>query len=927
MKRIFKLVCVLLALLAIDVPILANGWDQTSLGFFSLIQPEQFSFSCHELIDDFETDLTLWRPYDDCNIRQSEDCVCGAYGMKITGTDKLGAFAGFDKFNVSSAKSIMLACKTSCDGVITLSDGDGYSVSGEISGGKWFTVTSDIRNRDSSVLQSIDISFECDGEGILYVDYVCTSNTVAPSDQKKFLTDEYTASKADVEFQQDIITLSTYGRDCTLETGRIDTLLDESTNALTFTADNRAECTKIVLYYADAGQGYSSARSVSAEMAQGLNTYVFSLDGVESVCRFEFEFQGKPDGEILIYNIALSCNISGGDTAECYVGDDGKISFKGPQAENGACYLYKALPNGTADLSQPIAVNEDGSGEFTFDSAGNNGQSRLFYSYTSVYYDEDGNGVTLCPPTFVQGAEKTAQFNKYVKPVTEKFAFGSSFDASGVFLPIDADIAVSTEKTEYFYEYCGEKYYISNDVISMLDVLVPRLYAHGKAVYLQYEWYYSMAGIYDEASAIKLYALTAFLTQRYNGEDCVLNGFVVGNGGNITDKSVYSASVQCAAALYTVNAAAKSVNGGSKIIFPVRYDGDVDYKSVLNTILPVCPFVDGVMFVTEKGKNTEEFCKYISVRTQCEAFVLSVGYGDDEYGKAAVDFYKCIFGGADAFAVESAFAEKMGGIFTHMDERSAKNLFGNVYPELFDIDGYDSTHFNHNTKLERTLDVKYGLVHENGNMVYSPSDNGGKWLCGEGCTSVANDGDGYIALSFDVRELKKGSAVLFPNANIKGEGKILEVHMKADYLGTDEGVPITVSAECAGVTVSGTSFVQGQRDVTVMLDLDKVRSYDEIDRIYVGVQDGITPRLCVYGIYLSTQTEHEHTLPAETERSEQTDPDTDDVKKENDKTSVAAAVSVTAFMLICLAVTVIVIDTRKGGVLTNRFKNMFIKRK
>ena len=50
-------------------------------------------------------------------------------------------------------------------------------------------------------------------------------------------------------------------------------------------------------------------------------------------------------------------------------------------------------------------------------------------------------------------------------------------------------------------------------------------------------------------------------------------------------------------------------------------------------------------------------------------------------------------------------------------------------------------------------------------------------------------------------------------------------------------------------------------------------------------------------------------------------------KKENDKTSVAAAVSVTAFMLICLAVTVIVIDTRKGGVLTNRFKNMFIKRK
>jgi hypothetical protein len=68
-------------------------------------------------------------------------------------------------------------------------------------------------------------------------------------------------------------------------------------------------------------------------------------------------------------------------------------------------------------------------------------------------------------------------------------------------------------------------------------------------------------------------------------------------------------------------------------------------------------------------------------------------------------------------------------------------------------------------------------------------------------------------------------------------------------------------------------------------------------------------------------------LPAETERSEQTDPDTDDVKKENDKTSVAAAVSVTAFMLICLAVTVIVIDTRKGGVFTNRFKNMFIKRK
>ncbi len=927
MKRIFKLLCVILALAVMDVPLLVNGQQQLTLGFFSLIEPEQFSFSCHEIIDDFETDVKLWTPYDNCNIEQSEDSACGLYGMSVTGTDRLGACAEFDKFNVSSAKSIMLACKTSCDGVLTLSDNDGYSASGEITGEKWHTVALDIRSRASSTLKSIDISFECEGQGELYVDYVCTSNVSAPSSRKKFLTDEYTASKADVDFQQDVITLSAYGRDCTLETGRIDTLLDESTNALTFTADNRAECTMITLYYADAGQEYSSHRSVSAEMTQGINTYVFSLDGVESVCRFEFAFQGKPNGEILIYNIALSCDISGGNTAECRVGDDGKISFKGPKAENGACYLYKTLPNGVTDLSQEIASNEDGSGEFTFDCVGADGQSRLFYSYTSVYYDENGDAVTLCGPTFVQDAEKASQINKYVKPVTEKFILGSSFDASGVFLPIDADIALSTEKTEYFYEYCGEKYYISDDVVQTLDLLVPRLCAHGKAVYLQYEWYYSMAGIYDEASAIKLYALTCFLSHRYNSGDSVINGFVVGNGGNITDKSVYSSSVQCAAALYTVNAAAKSVNGGSKVIFPVRYDGDIDYKSMLNTILPVCHFVDGVMFVTEKGKNVEEFCKYIRVRTQCEAYVLSVGYGKDEYGKAAVDFYKCIFGGTDVFAIESTYAEEMGGIFTHMDERSAKNLFGNVYPELFNIDGYDSTHFNHNTKLEKTLEVKYGLVHENSNMVYSPLDNSGKWLCGEGCASVANDGDGYIALSFDITESQKGSAVFCPDKNASGEGKFLEVHLKADYLGDSDGVSVAVSAECIGVTSFGTAFINGQKDVTVMLELDRSRSLDEIDRIYVGVQNGITPRLCVYGIYLSTQIEHEHTMPAETERTEQTDQNTDDVEKEGNKTSVIAAVSVTVFMLICLAVTVTVIDIRKGGVLTDKFKNTFIKRK
>lgn len=906
MRLFVKAVCLVLAIFLIKLPVYAVGEGGGALGLYSLSAPEQFSFFRHELIDDFEQGVDAWSAYDGSSVSQTENSACGEYGMLISGVDRIGAVTEFDAFRASSAKSIMLACKASGDGVLTVSDGEGYSASGSVVGGEWYTASVDIRQRDDDKLGSVDISLSSSGECELYVDYVCTSNVPTIATETRFLTDEYTSERATLTVD-DIMTVTTSGRTCSIETGRIDTLITDDNNAVILTADNGANCSKINMYYADEGQDYSSGRCIEAEMQSGVGTYVFPLDGEESVCRIKFEFEGEPEGVITVYNIAFSCSISNGIRAECFVGENGKITFKGGNSENGACYLFRTLPNGSYDPSTPFMVNDDGSGEFVFD-AFDNGEHGAMYKYASVYYDGEGEAVTICPPTGVDGVSALAKKDAYIPLKTEKCVIGASFDASASFLKVNAESALVSEETAYYYEYCEEKYYVSEKLVNELDGEISRLNAHEIAVYVQYEWFEYIAGVYDEASARRLYALTAFLTERYSTDGMIVNGIVAGEGGNTSDKPISSASLRCEAALYTINAAMKSVNGSAELIFPVRAGARTDHIKMLNTVMQACEYVDGVMLVTERGEGLYEFCKYATLRGEFDAYVSSFGYSAEEYAKAAVDFYESVLLSVKAFALDSETAANMGEAFVALDTPFANDVF----PELSSLDGYDEERYAHMRVEDGTLTVSYGSIR--------PELDGvdGKWLCGNNCTSSQIKGDGCSELLFSTGEGNTGFGVFVPNKAVITNGDGLNVHLRADYLG-QRSAEVILYAACEDKTVQARAVFDGERDVVLTLDTDKT---DVIERLYLGIKGSRTPRLTVYGIYVGDNAVSEETSGVQTSSNEtnaQTSDDnniTDGEKKES--SSPFAAVTVTVIAILCIGAAFVVLDQRREGSVIKR---------
>ena len=865
MKNIFrKAVAAFLAVTFLNVPVIAE--ETRALYIAPFVSSEQLSYTCKNLIDDFESDTIGWTVKDG-QAKFTTDSACGMTALALEYEENVSLSIAFDDINASSAGSVCAAFKANTEnGVkITVSAEAGssvYEAEGVIGSDDWCTVSLDIR--DFSRRDKLDgVTISAVGGGFL-LDYVHVSSVYAPVGYAENLTEEYTFSGSSCEVSDGSIALGFDGKDGVLQSGRIDRLLRQGENAISITLDNRAGVSKLTVNYADTFGTYKSRNSYTCEVSDGVGTYIIPLGDLERLAEFKISFSSDPDGDVTVYNISLtqykSCDTSG----KCYTdGENITVSFKGKVPDGCPVYLYRML-FAQNEAEQPYLSELTEENTFVF-PVNDGDKNNLLYKY-SVAYEQDGELEFLCRDVTVENPEECAGASSFVEPFFKKGAYGEFCPEAGtVFLNVDVYAFISDSETKYSYKAGGKTVYVHTDSAEYLDRRVAGISAVGGAVYVCVPTVSSSAEFKNEEFVYKYSALIGYIASRYNGgEYGTVNGFVIGDGlGFDADKADSAETLKCT--LDTVYLSAKSENSSSAVILSLDGKHKEGLYGFASSVFDMCPYISDVMVFcgdVQKCLDKNSFdMRYIVSSLEARAlreiglFVYAEGY-TEPYGELVRDFYslyentsfKCL-------AVKHSEAVKSGNVFRYMDTAHAdqyvKALCGQFglssWGELCDVSEFSET-----VRENVTGYLSYGTVMSEKNRIFTNTE-GGKWLCGVGCITLSTD-EKYVMASLD-NSAGCGYMVFEPDEPVTVNKRTLGVKLKVDYLGADEKTAEVFVGVADGEKIAFCVVnVQSGADTTVSFDCGSIR---RAKKIIIGTVGEGTPRLCVSEGFVSSDSDAE----------------------------------------------------------------------
>ncbi len=930
-----KIICVLLALFLADVPVFADTENPPLvLDVAEAPTAEQLSFSSVALIDDFEdTEDALWEPLYQSEVSYSSDACCGHSAALLKGTGQIGFQTEADGFGIASASGVMLAFKADADCTLSVCVGDIVS-SAQVKAGKWYSACADIRERKGTAQKQL-LSIEClaSGEISLLIDYVCLSVLHTAPKNSIDITDGISTVGADGEFYGGAFEISSYGKSFYIESSRIDRLLENGVNAVSVSVENNASATDITLYYSESGEAFNDKNSQTLPLQSSIKTYVFLLDGCKSLCRFKLSFEGQPSGQILIRDVRLTYSMQKNTDAVCEAKNDGKIRFSCNAPEETQVLLFRSLPNAEIDTSAPYLTANGG--EFVFDVI-DGGDNNLLYEFSAAYMDSDGNLSFLTPSIAVSSPENACISQAFTEVLTQKAVYGKYEDANTVYLPIDADMFFAKLTTEYYCHYGESIIYFAQNAASKLDDAVIRLTNQGKAVYLCPFWYNTLPQLYNETEFNRFCAFISYLSARYNGgEKGTINGIVIGNGANCASSSFARSAENCRAVMYAANAVSKYENGKIKIILSVENGENAhDVYDFSCALMSSCPYIDGVMLYStyneEKAEDTfsaREFADFLEYQSFGDTFVCLSNYGDN-YFQCVKDFYSLCFKEnvkSIAFNGEEPFVKT--DYFKYMDSAEAEKY---TLP-LCQNDTWESILYEYD--VSKFENIKHGQlvcqavkgddIAQNDTSVFTPNEsNVAKWGVGMGCTSVFHDsvyGEPCAVISLDSTQYKYPVAVFTPDTNVSLKRKTIKIRLRVDYLPTDvQSTEITFTAKNKMQSLKASAQVFACEETTLLIRFDEKTQLSAPYLFEIGTNGGETPRMCIYGLYISDDTQNTvQTEDVQTQSPQETLPSDENGKNSENLAPIIAAVS--AFMLICIAVTVLIIDKRNGYRLFGKF--------
>lgn len=934
-SHIKKLFCVLLIFVLLDVSAFADEEEIfNSLSISTNPTAEQLSFSNATVVDDFEASENAdWSPLYATAIGFSSDAVCGASSMQLNGNGNIGAQITAGGFGSSSVCGVTFVFKADVDCTLITKVDSKLTSSASVRGGKWYTACADIRTLGhKSDKRTLNIECQASGDVELLIDYVSLSVTYTSHGNVIDIADGISAHGADSVYEGGMLAISATGKNFYIETPRIDRILENGINAVAISMENSASATEATLYYSKEGENFKSRNSHTLTLTEGIKTYVFPLTDCTSLCRLKLEFKGNPTGQILIRDVRLSYTSPRDESVLCEVTDGGRIHFVCPpieDAQENRIYLFRSLPNIDADMQSPYMSSQNG--EFVFDVI-DGGINNLLYKFTAAYYDKDGNAVAITPPTGVSRPEKASKANAHTEVYTKKGIYGASALADTAYIPIDADMFFAKLTTEYSYQTGESKIYFATEAAKELDETVLRLSNQGRAVYLCPTWYNVLPHLYNSAETEKLSAFTGYLSQRYNGgEYGTINGIVLGTGANLSSMPFARAVVNCEAALYVANASAKYENGAAEIILAISENSDAghDMYDFSCAVLSSCPYANGVMLYADHAASDDafasvparEFAEFLELQSNQPLFVNISDCGQDTFG-AVKDFYSLCFKDnvkGIAYSISDAFVKT--DAFKYMDTANAEKYTSPLCTDdswqtlIFD---YDISHFKNNTIAETTFNTVAGnTVSSDDVAIFSPEEGGNaSWVCGMGCSSVSYGvvyGEACACLSFD----GAGISSFKPSIPVSIVGKTLKIRLRVDYLPTGvDNASVIFTAVNGTQRVSATSTVSAKEETTLLLNIGDF-GIKTAERFEIGVLGEYSPRICLYGVYLSDDKEEDissSVTQAQTDAVTETDTD-----GQNNTSSAPIIAAVSVFMAVCLAVAVYIIDKKNGGALLGKF--------
>lgn len=860
-----KAAACLLAVTFFNVPVVAEE-EAKALYIAPFVSSEQLSYTCKKLVDDFENGTESWEVSDGAEAVLTDGGACGMSCMSVSYTDEATVSTSFEKLNFTSSDGVCAVIKTDSESGVRLevsvrAGNTVHTSYGVVPSGGWYCVSADIREMKNA--DRVDgITVKASG-GHFLLDYVHSSSVYAPVGAVKNLTDEYYGSYLTVDSSEDLLTLICNGRNCEVETGRIDRLLKDGENALCVTLDNGAGASEMTVRYSEEFGTFKSKFSHTQDILDGVGTYIVPLDGIEQIEGFKLQFESKPKGDIKIIDISLTSYAENPPVGECYTdGETITVSYEDEDVPDGCpVYLYRMMMTDT-ETGFPYMSNLNGETSFSF-PVDDGEKNNLLYKY-KVMYDREGELVTVCSELTVANPEECAPSGAFVETESKKGVLGEFYRGAGtVMLQIDPHAFISDKETKYSYKMGDDTFYIHTDSAEYLDKRVAGISLSGGAVYICVPPPESVGELENETSLYKYSAVIGYIASKYSGgENGTVNGFVVGNGlayrGNMTETLEFYKCV-----FDVVYFSSRAENSKSKVILSVDGALGASAYGFTAAMVKLCPYISDIMLFCDG--EAQNICDKagLDARLLVEAaegitarefglFVYAQGY-DEPYGELVRDFYLLYPNTSfECFVLSRAEAANSGNVFEYMDTSFSEKYVGELcekvglesWSELCDVSLFSET-----VRENAPAYLSYGKDLSDSNRIFS-STEGGKWLKGVGCATVSAD-DEYISVSLDNTQTGSAFVIFEPDVSVTVQNRTVSVKLKVDYLQADEKTAeVFLCAVYGDKTVYSAADVKADTETVISFDVEDVR---KMEKLMIGVNGSGTPRLCISEGYVSAE--------------------------------------------------------------------------
>ena len=862
MKNIFrKAVAMILAVTFLHVPAVANE-ETRALYIAPFVSSEQLSYTCKNLIDDFENDTVSWSA-DGGELSLSQDGACGMCCMTVSYADEINMSLTLEDANISNASGVSAVFKSNSENSVEISlsaifDGDAYEAYGMIPPGGWYTVSLDVRKAGSGTIDAVTVKAK---GGAFSIDYVHASSTHAPAGALRYLADEYDCTNVTYELTDECMQLDFNGRDAQLESGRVDRLLSNGENALSITLDNSAGLSELTVFYTETFGAYKNRNSYTCDVSDGVGTYIIPLGETEKLEGFKISFRSKPKGTVEIYDISLTVYKNTESSGKCYTdGENITVSFEGRVPDGCPVYLYRSLF--AEDISETPYLSELTEEKTFVFPVYDGGKNNLLYKYT-VMYEKDGELKELCRDLTVGSAEECASGASFIEPQSKKGVFGEFYrEADTTFLSVDTYAFVSDTETKYSYTSAGKTYYIHTDSAEYLDRRITGISAAGGAVYICVSVPSSLGELKNEDFVYKYSAAIGYIASRYNGgEHGTVNGFVIGGGLETQTDKMQMAEI-LKASFDTVYASSRSENADCRLVLSLDSERASELYGFACSAVGMCPYISDIMIRCGNVKKCCDLKEGFDMRVLISSLESALGkevglfvHGEEytePYAELVRDFYSLYENSSfKCLVLDHSDAVKSGNVFRYMDTSDSRAYVGGLCSE-FGLTSWDelcdTAQFSDTVRKNTAGYISYGTPPLGAEKIFTNKD-GGVWRKGVGCISLSTD-EKYIMASLD-NSAGCGYIVFEPDKAVTVQKSTVGVKLKVDYLQAEEkNAEVFVSLVYGTRAVSCTVSVQADTDTVISLDADGVR---RAEKIIIGVNGTGTPRLCVSEGFISSE--------------------------------------------------------------------------